>query len=182
MPDSGDDIMWSGKRRVTPAEEDQVRALHAQDLSRNEIARRLNRSAQTISRIAKDLGLSFHRGSAPGLKEATEARKADARARRAALALDLLDDITLIREQLRGAVMAYQVGGKDNTLSYGEVPRPSPRDLMHLSAAVGNLTDRHIRLAEHDADPGIDAAKSMLGALAAGLGAAYDQLNQTDGG
>ncbi|WP_233604768.1 hypothetical protein [Micromonospora sp. HM5-17] len=47
--------------------------------------------------------------------------------------------------------------------------------------AIGTAIDRSLRLDEYDADPDIDATRSMLGALAKGLGAAYDQLNRTDG-
>lgn len=165
-------------RPLTDQDRDQVKALHAEGLGRNAIAKRIGRSAWLVTKIAREAGLDFDRSNHPQLQVATAARVADGRARRAKLALELLDDIALIREQLRSQIMAYSVGGKDNFLSFGEVPRPSPRDLMYLSTAIGNLTDRHIRLDEYGADPGVDAAKSMLGALAKGLGAAYDQLTQ----
>ena len=163
---------------ATDADRDAVRALHAEGLSRNDIARKLGRSGRTISRIAAELGLTFERG--PQVRAATEARKADARSRRAALAVALLDDAERLRGQLWQPAKVFNFGGKENTYNETTLNEPTFADKRNIMQAIGTAVDKSVKLDEYDADPGIDAAKSMLGALAAGLGAAYDQLTQTD--
>ncbi len=145
------------RRPVTQRNKDQVLALHAEGLSRNEIARRIHRSGRTVSRIADELGLTFERG------EATEARKADARSKRAVLATALLDDAERLRQQLFTARTVYSFGGWDNTFERALINEPSFRDKREIMSAVGIAIDRAIRLDEYDADSGIDAAKSRLG-------------------
>ncbi|TDC81893.1 helix-turn-helix domain-containing protein [Micromonospora sp. KC606] len=164
-------------RPVTQVDYDQVRELHAQDLSRNEIARRINRSGRTVSRIADELGLDFERTRT---RAATEAKVVDARAKRAALANDLLDDAARLRQQLWEPAHYVDHGGKEYDRVDWTMNEPTFADKLKIMQAVGIAADKSVRLDEYDADPGIDAAKSMLGALAAGLGAAYDQLNRTE--
>ncbi|MCZ7376534.1 helix-turn-helix domain-containing protein [Micromonospora sp. WMMC250] len=164
-------------RPVTQADHDQVRELHAQNLSRNEIARRIRRSGKTVSEIAGELGLTFDRS---GTRAATEARKDDARAKRARLSVALLDDAERLRKQLWEEAKAFNFGGKDNTYNEVTLDQPTFADKLKIMQATGIAVDKAVRLDEYDADPGIDAAKSMLGALAAGLGAAYDQLNRAE--
>ncbi|MBM0275337.1 helix-turn-helix domain-containing protein [Micromonospora tarensis] len=164
-------------RPVTQDDYDQVRELHAQDLSRNEIGRRIRRSGKTVSEIAAELGLTFDRS---GTRAATEARKDDARAKRARLSVALLDDAERLRQQLWKEAKAFNFGGKDNTYNEVTLDEPTFADKLKIMQATGIAVDKAVRLDEYDADPGIDAAKSMLGALAAGLGAAYDQLNRTE--
>ncbi|MFG2059678.1 helix-turn-helix domain-containing protein [Micromonospora sp. NPDC048930] len=173
--------MANRPRPVTQADHDRVRELHDQGLSRNAIAEELGRSGRTISRIADKLGLDFDRART---RAATEAKKDDARAKRAALAVRLLDDAERLREQLFQPALVYNFGGKENTFEQATIPEPSFRDKRDLMNAIGIAIDKSVRLDEYDADPGIDAAKSMLGALAKGLGAAYDELTraESDGG
>ncbi|EEP73515.1 hypothetical protein MCAG_03842 [Micromonospora sp. ATCC 39149] len=162
-------------RPVTQADYDQVRALHAERLSRNAIAKQLGRSGKTISEIAKKLGLSFDREKT---KVATAARVADAKDRRAALALALLGDAEKLRGQLWEEAHYVDHGGKEYDRVDWTLPQPTFADKLKIMQATGIAVDRAVKLDQYDADPGIDAAKSMLGALAAGLGAAYDQLTQ----
>ncbi|MDG4832413.1 helix-turn-helix domain-containing protein [Solwaraspora sp. WMMD1047] len=165
------------QRPVTDHDRQQVRELHAQGLGRNAIAKALNRGTRTITRLAAEQGLDFDRTTAA---KATAAKQADARARRATLALGLLDDAEKLRGQLFTACTVYNFGGKDNTFEQALISEPSFRDKRDLMSAIGTAIDKAVRLDEYDADPGIDAAKSMLGALARGLGAAYDQLTAAE--
>lgn len=164
-------------RPVTQADYEQVRQLHAEGLGRNAIAKQLGRSGKTISRIADELGLSFDRERT---RVATEARVIDARAKRAALANALLDDAARLRQQLWEPASYVDHGGKEYNRVNWTLPEPTFADKLKIVQATGIAVDKAVRLDEYDADPGIDAAKSMLGALAKGLGAAYDQLNQTE--
>lgn len=161
-------------RPVTQADYDAVAELHTQGLTRNAIARTLNRSGKTVSRIAESLGLTFERGEQ--VKAATQARVIDAKARRAALAVALLDDAERLRQQLWKQSIAFNIGGKNNVYTEHPIPEPTFADKRNIIQAVGVAIDRAVKLDSYDADPGLEAAKSMLGALAAGLGAAYEQL------
>jgi transposase-like protein len=105
---------------------EQVRRLHTQGKSRNEIARTIGRSASTVSKIARELGLGFPGGAR--VAAATEARRADAAARRELLADEALD----------GAL--------------GQVTRAagaeSARDARDHATAARALAEVHARVAE----------------------------------
>lgn len=167
--------MTTRGRPVTQADYDQVRALHAEGLGRNAIAKKLGRGGKTISEIAVKLDLSFDRAPT---RVATEARKIDAKAKRAALANDLLDDAARLRQQLWEEAHYVDHGGKEFLRVDWTLKEPTFADKQRILQSVGIAVDRAVKLDQYDADPGIDAAKSMLNQLAAGLGAAYDQLTQ----
>ena len=159
------------QRPVTDQDREQVRALHAQGLSRNEIARQTGRSGRTVSRIAVELGLSFDR--APQVAAATEARKEDAKARRAALALALLDDAERLREQLWQPATVFNFGGRDNTFEQADLPEPDAAAKLKLMQAVGVAVDRSVKLDEYDAGTGLGQVVSLLDKLGQGLAAKY---------
>jgi hypothetical protein len=160
-------------RPITEEDRQRVRELHAASRNRNQIARELGRSGSTISKIAGELGLSFDRTT---VKAATEARVADARARRAALMLDLLDDAQRLRRQIWQPHTYIDHGGRNFVEARWEQPEPTPADKLKLMQAAGTATNASLRLDLHDGDGSTDSAKSMLGALATGLQAAYSQL------
>jgi hypothetical protein len=164
---------------VTEQDKRRVRELHARNLSRNAIAREMGRSGRTVSRIADELGLSFDR--APTVT-ATEARKADAKALRAALTLDYLRDAQRLRQQLWEPHIAYNFGGRDNTYEQHRFPEPPTDAKLKLVQASTLASDRSMKLELHDADHGAEGARSMLGALAAGLQVAYEQMQPDDAG
>lgn len=75
-------------RPLTDHDRQRVAELHAQGMSRNDIARQIKRSPSTVTKLARELGLAFDRAAT---RAATAAKVADAKARRADLALKLLD-------------------------------------------------------------------------------------------
>jgi AraC-like DNA-binding protein len=155
-----------GHRPVTDHDRDQVRALHAQHLSRNQIARQLGRSTHTVTKLARELGLSFDRANNPGLQEATAARMADGRARRTQLALQLLEDAERLRQQLFTPTMAYNFGGKDNTYNEHQLNQPSFRDQQYLMHAIGIAVDRAVRLDAYDKiDESLSGVDAWLAAM-----------------
>lgn len=160
---------------ATPKDIARVRRLHKQGLGRNAIARETGLSAGIVSRIAKDQGLTFDRAQT---QAATEAKVIDAKARRAALALALLDDAARLREQLWQSHTYWDWGGKDHTYDEITKPEPTPTDKLKLMQAVGTAVDRAVKLDDYDADPGTDAARSMLDNLAQALGDAANALDQ----
>lgn len=166
-------------RPITDEDRRRVRDLHAAGLSRNAIAEKLERSGASISKIAEELGLSFDRSA---VKAATEAKVADARARRAELMLNLLADAQKLRTQLWVETKYVDHGGRDFTKAEWTQPEPSAADKLKLMQATATAANTSMKLEEHDTGSGgVEGAKSMLGALAAGLQAAYEQLPDDDG-
>lgn len=156
IPSVGGEAM-SG-RPITDDERARLADLHAQGLSRNEIARELGRAQSTISKLAAAAGLTFDRARTA---EATRVKVVDAKARRAQLATDLLADAERMRQQLWTPTTIYNFGGKENTYNEHQVERPPFRDQRDIVHSVGLLVDKHVRLTEVDADlqglPAVDA-------------------------
>lgn len=133
---------------ITGRDHEQVRRLHAEGKSRNAIARAIGRSAATVSKIAGQEGLTFSGGAR--VAAATEARRADAAARRELLADEALD----------GALRQVErVGGSD-----------SARDARDHATAARALTEVHARVSELARQTGTGSAGgSMLDRLADAL-------------
>ncbi|MFC8495320.1 helix-turn-helix domain-containing protein [Streptomyces sp. NPDC057235] len=133
---------------ITDADREAVRTLHAEGKSRNAIARETGRAAATVSKIAADLGLAFSGGAR--VAAATEARRADAAARREQLADDALD----------GALAQVErVGAAD-----------SARDARDYATAARALTEVHAKVAELARSNGTGSTGgSMLDRLADAL-------------
>jgi hypothetical protein len=165
-------------RPITDADYTQLAELHAQGLSRNAIAKAMDRGTSSISRMAAKAGLDFDRSRT---QIGTEAKVIDARAKRAELAVRLLDDAERLRQRMHQPYRVWKLTN-DGDLVTGVLDLPDARDQRDLSVALNTAVNASLRLEEFDADPGINGAKSMLGALAAGLGAAYEQLAQTEPG
>ncbi|MEU8473751.1 helix-turn-helix domain-containing protein [Streptomyces hygroscopicus] len=153
-------------RPVTDETRQEVRALHAEGCSRNEIARRLKRSGRTISLIAQDLGLSFDRTAT---EEATRARQADLAEKRTILAEALIEDAMRLTEQMWEPSTIYNFGGKDNTYEERTVDEPPADAKRQLMTAAGAAIDRSLKLAPPVVGTGEEDAKSMLGKIMGGL-------------
>ena len=159
-----------GSRPLTDSELEHIRALHAQGWTRNDIARSLQRSPASVSKYAAGMKLTFDRTS---VQAATEARKADAAAKRARLQDLLLDDAHRLRAQVWEPHAYREYGGKDFVLREWTQTEPTPVDKLKLMQSLGVAVDRSLRLAEHDNDQGTEQAKSMLGDLFTSLGQAW---------
>lgn len=154
-------------RPVTDADREAVKTLHARGLARNAIARELQRSPETISKLARQMGLTFVR--APEVAAATEARKIDSRARRAAIAQGLLEDVERLRAQLFAPARVHNFGGKDNSYNEHMLEQPPFRDQYYLMGAIGNALDRAVRLDAYDKAEGAGADIDLwLAAMAGG--------------
>ena len=155
---------------VSDADYERVRELHAQGLSRNAIAEELGRSGRTISRIAAELKLTFDRART---RKATEAKKDDARARRAALALALLDDAERLRQQLWRPAHYVDHGGKEYERVDWTLEEPTFSDKRNIMQSVGVAIDKAVRLDEYDSGAGLGQVVSLLDRLADGLTERY---------
>jgi hypothetical protein len=144
------------------AERDRIRAMHAAGRSRNDIARELGRSASTISKAAGRLGLRFDRAKTTA---ATAAKVADAKARRAALALALLGDAERLRTQLFAPAELHSFGGAEHTYRRVEIERPPAKDQREIMQATNTAIGASLRLDVHDGDANVEKVGSLLGAL-----------------
>ncbi|MEU3321582.1 helix-turn-helix domain-containing protein [Streptomyces sp. NPDC006785] len=133
---------------ITDADREAVRSLHSEGKSRNAIARTTGRSAATVSKIAADLGLAFSGGAR--VAAATEARRADAAARREQLADTALDGALNQVERVSVA--------------------DSARDARDYATAARALTEVHAKVAELARQTGTGSTGgSMLDRLADAL-------------
>jgi hypothetical protein len=162
-------------KRVDDEDRTQVARLHGLGLSRNEIARATGRSGRTVSRLAKELGLTFERGEQ--VRAATQAKKVDAKAKRAQLALDLLDDAARLRRQLWEPAKVFNFGGRDNVYEERTLDKPPFADQLHIMRAVTTAAERSVKLDEYDRQTGAEEERSMLVDLAEKLGAAWRGQN-----
>jgi IS30 family transposase len=160
---------------ITEAEQQQIRKLHAAGLGRNDIAKSLGRSQGTISKWCSRLGLEFCRLAT---QAATAAKVTDAKARRAALAEALLDDIERLRHR---AWSKYTIVGNsiDGPVKH-TLDLPPLREVSDAYKAVETCARQHLAIAKHDSDTGVDEGKSMLAALGTALGQAYQQMTDAD--
>lgn len=163
-------------RPVTQADHARVRELHEQGLSRNAIARDLDRSLSIVTKIARVEGLAFDREQT---KAATAAKVADSRARRAEISSQLLDDVQRLRERAWSQYSYYE---KTPTKPVRvTLDLPPLAEVRHAYSSIGVAIDRHVTLERHDSDIGAEGARSVLGALAAGLMVAADQIDGAGG-
>lgn len=151
---------------LTQAERDEILRRHNAGESRNSIAKAVGRAPSTISKIVGRRGGSFAR--APEVVAATEARIIDLADRRTRLA----EKLQGIAERLTDDVYARRVywdwGGKDHDYDQREHD-PTAADQRSLLGAAAIAIDRSLKLLPPKDDTGAEAAKSMLGALAAAL-------------
>lgn len=165
---------------VTDKDRERLRQLHAQGLGRNAIAREMKRSPRTISVLAEELGLTFDRTATA---VATQARVIDAKARRAIIIERLYARVEATLDRLDKAVeggfkYTTSTGQGIDTVTLDHVPGQEEKA---FAGAIGQYLSQATRLEALDTGNGIDDAKSMIGALAAGLNAAYDAMNEGAG-
>ncbi|MCX5197215.1 hypothetical protein OOK31_25510 [Streptomyces sp. NBC_00249] len=154
------------KGPVTAEELDELRHLHAQGLSRNEIARRLDRGQRTVSVYAARLGLSF---ACTVTEEATRVRKAQLEEKRVILADALTDDALRLSAQVWEPTTIHSFGGKDHTYNSQDINEPPAADKRALMAAATAAAAQSVRLVPPAEDSGAADARSMLGRLFSGL-------------
>ena len=163
-------------RPVTAKERAEILRRHAVGESRNDIAKAMKRSGQTISRIVAAEGLSFARGEQ--VIAATKARQVDLAALRAELAVDLTLDAIRLRQQLWEPATVFNFGGKENDYNEHHFDQPPAADKRALMATAGMAIDRSYKLAPPADDSGAEAARSMVTQLMSGLADVYREHQQ----
>lgn len=170
--------MANTPRPVTDEDREQVRALHAQGLGRNAIARQLGRSSRTVSVLAEELGLTFDRSATA---EATRARIIDTRERRQNLIERYYAQAEKILARLERPEQQITEVSIGKVVRYTAPDLPT-QDVRNLIQAAGAATGQAVKLESLNTDTGVDTAKSMLGQLAAGLAAAYQAMDHEGDG
>lgn len=154
---------------VTPEEHAEIRRLHAAGIGRNEIARRIGRGPRTVSEFCEREGLTFDRTMTA---VATEAKKIDARARRAALIERAYARAEKVFDRLEAddtdgyKYTATTVNGIE-TKTLDHVPGPEERS---LATAAGQYLTQAAKLEALDAGTGHDEDRGILTGIAQALG------------
>lgn len=150
-------------------------AIRAGGKSLNQIAKDCGVAKATVSKIAKEAGLTdaFDRSRT---EAATKAHAIDARARREALKDKLIEDAERLRqrawERYEVVVDNRQLGPQTMTLDL-----PPAQDVRAFYAAIGLAIDKHCRLEQYDTTDSAADAKSFLGDLAEALEVANRHIN-----
>lgn len=150
-----------------------VEAIEAGELSCRQIARAHGVGASTVSRIAAAEGLTFDRTRTAS---ATAAHVEDMKHQRAALAQELLDAAQDLLTLLDEPCIVFNIGGKDNTYTQHRLERPPASDARNYMTAAAVAIDKHVALLKVDQASNADGAVSLLGQLADGFTAAYEQI------
>ncbi|HZE37763.1 MAG TPA: hypothetical protein VE172_03040 [Stackebrandtia sp.] len=133
--------------------------------SAHQIAREHGVAQSTISRIAGQEGLSFDRSAT---KDATEAKVADSKARRAEISRKFLEKADKLLDQMDAPHLVFNFGGKDNDYNERVLDKPPTADLRNLMTSAAIAFDKHMAADKHDNDDqglaAVDAwLRSMLG-------------------
>lgn len=164
-------------RSWVPEEEDECLVrLHSEGRSLNSIAKEMGRSAETVSRQSRRLGLSWDRSRTV---QATLALVAEAAARRAALEVDLLRDAERLRLQLFAPVTVHKFGGRNNTYASRRLKKPDARAQSDIMHAATTAVAHSLKISKHDPDAGTGAAIGMLDKIAESIELAAQQIGET---
>lgn len=158
-----------GARPVTDQTKADVRRLHAEGLSRNAIARQLERSPRTVSVICEEAGLTFDRTATA---VATEAAKADARARRVALVERAYARAEAIYSRLEAdTTTGYRFTSPTvNGIESKTLDHVPAQDERALAMAAGQHLAQAAKLEALDAGTGHEEDRGILAGLARALG------------
>lgn len=156
---------------LTTDELQAIRDGHAAGLSLSAIALELGRGKTSISKHAKRMGLDW---SEKRTAAATEAAVSGNRAKRAALETRLLDEASLLLDQLHQPHIAYNFGGKDNTYAEHKQAEPDITGKRALVQSASTAITHALKLADADkATTGAAAGASMVGSLFTSLALAW---------
>lgn len=144
---------------------EQAKHLFDQGLSCNAIAKKLKCAPSTVSRWAQAEGLSFDRAQTAA---AVEAHTIDLAAERLLLAEELMEAGRTALREIKGPVVVYNFGGKDNTFRSRKLDR-APMSMRREAITAGAIAfDKASRIVEKDTG-GVDDAVGMLDTLASGF-------------
>jgi hypothetical protein len=139
-----------------------------------QIAEQLRVSKSSVSRYARRLGVSFDRSQTDA---ATAAKVSDGRARRAEIAVRLLEQAGMELDRLHRPHRAFAFLGGPAAGYYEEIlPQPDPASRLAIVRTVTTLVAQHVRLAEFDGDDSTEQAKAWIVRLSEDLSRAAAAL------
>ena len=137
----------AARQPLTDADRQQILALHAKGMTRNDIARTVKRSQSTISRVVAGAGKSVDRTDT---RAATEARKADLAEKRARLREKYLQRADELLEQMTQPCVVFNFGGKDNSYEEHTLTSAPSGDKRNLMQAAATALAKHEALVKMD--------------------------------
>lgn len=152
----------------TQADIDIVLELHAQDVTRNDIARQTGYSTAWISNVVKAAGKSFARSAQ--VQAATEAKVIDNKARRATIVGRLYNRAESLLTRLEATTFAALVPTGPGVQSPRDLEFVPAGEERNIATSIAIFLDKAMVLEKVDAVPERSDAQSMLGRLAAELG------------
>ncbi|WP_328683152.1 hypothetical protein [Streptomyces sp. NBC_00343] len=164
-------------RTFSAEDEETLRQLHADGVSRNEIARQMDWSVGTITNHAQRLGLSFDREA---VRAATEARQVDLKDRRQRIQGQLLDlaERAIERTQTEYIVTAFDHLGVPVHELMAQPPAKETKDLT--TAATSALARFDQKAKDDGGDVGREQAAGLLQSLSDAMAAAARELGGDD--
>lgn len=153
----------------------QLKKLHAGGLSASAIARELGVSKSSVSKWAKQDGLTFDRTQTA---QAVAAHTIDLAAGRQRLAEKMLHRAEQLLDSLDGSYLVYSFGGRDNTYSEHTLDKPPVEVIRNAVTTAGITFDKLTRIVERD--PDISGAQSVVASLEAGILAAAEVLRGSE--
>jgi hypothetical protein len=131
---------------ITPQQRQQIVTLHKQGLSRNAIAREANVSPSTVTKVCTEDGLTFDRSKTIN---ATQAKVADNKARRAAITERLYKRAEAILDRLEAPTyMVRMMGPMGSEKVHDEAPPAG--DERNLATSIAVYLDKATKLEDYD--------------------------------
>ncbi|MEV5289929.1 hypothetical protein AB0K64_01655 [Streptomyces sp. NPDC053741] len=164
-------------RTFSAEDEEALRQLHADGVSRNDIARQMGWAVGTITNHAQRLGLSFDREA---IRAATDARQVDLKDQRQRAQQRAMDHFNLMLDRAQGQ---YRLTGFDHVGQFVAqlVPEPPAKETKDLTTAAMQALNGALKLSQVDAgDEGRENAKGLLRTLGEAMTAAAQELGVTD--
>lgn len=161
-------------RPVTDELRARVVALHGDGLGRNAIAREVEVSGATVSKIARQLGLSFDREQTAFALRARQLDLSDIRER---IARKFLVRAEQALDDMESPVTIGQFGGSDNTWNERLLEQPTIEARSVLMRTATAAAAKGIELLKVDALTGSSAARGVLGDLQGALETAVEAMD-----
>lgn len=153
---------------LTNAKRDEILNLHAQQLSRNEIARQAGVSPSSVSRICAAAGVTFDRSKT---KDATRAKQVDLTEARLNLAYRLNTVANDMLDMIDKPFKVFNFGGSNNTFAEATLDKAPVEARRTIVVASAVVFDKISRIVEKD-NGGLENTVGVLDVLAGNLTAA----------
>lgn len=131
---------------ITAEQRQRIIDLHGQGKSRNAIAREAGVGAGTVTKICNENGLTFDRSATIN---ATHAKVADNKARRAAIIGRLYQRTEKILDRLEAPLYVYTVATKDSVERVEDLAPPAG-DERNLATSIAVYLDKATKLEDYD--------------------------------